>query len=128
MGLLALAAFFLFQASNPVHTQECFDWCSGTYMPAQGSLKVFNLTNNHIRILLIPVDENGHGDSFIVLSPLQYPQQSIAVKLMVEGEYICIAYLISSADKNKQKYAYGEMVKIDYNKQAEVRVVSNDFY
>jgi len=87
------------------------------------------MTMNHIRILLIPVDsKNGKVDSFQVRSPIQNPEQSIAIKLMPEGEYVCIAYLIGAVDNTKQKYIYGEMVNITMTKQVEVKVVSNDVF
>ena len=128
MSLTALAAFFIFQGASDLHQHACFDFC-GSGFPDMGSLKVFNKTMNHILILLIPVDsKNGKVDTFKVLSPLQYPEQSIAIKLMPEGEYVCLAYLIGAVDNKKQKYIYGEMVKITMQKQAEVQVVSNDVF
>jgi hypothetical protein len=127
MGLAALAAFFLFQGSTPVHTKACFNSC-GADLPEQGSLKVYNMTNNHIMVVLVPIDEKGKGDSFMVRSPIQYPQESIAIKLMVVGRYDVIVFLISAIDKNKMKLVLDEWRQISYDKQAEVKVVSNEIF
>ncbi|MEI6614489.1 MAG: hypothetical protein WCL37_06300 [Chrysiogenales bacterium] len=129
MGLTALAAFFIFQGASDLHSHACFSICAGADLPDMGSLKVFNKTMNHISILLIPMDsKNGTSESFQVRSPLQNPEQSIAIKLMPEGEYVCLAYLIGAVDNTKRKYIYGEMVNITMGKQAEVQVVSNDVF
>ena len=86
------------------------------------------MTNNHILVVLVPLGERGKGDSFMVRSPIQYPAESIAIKLMIEGRYGVIAYLISAVDNSKMKFIFDGYAKISVVKQAEVKVISNEIF
>lgn len=130
MGMTVVMAFLIFQGTGTGHGPLCLPGCGGEIivLPAEGALRVHNLTNNHIQVMLIPMDDKGIADSFGVTSPLSDPSKSVAIKLMAEGEYVCMTYLISALDKSKLKYVFGKMVKISASEDAEIRVVSNEIF